>query len=116
MGSFNHRYAQPSNQSYPSFGHLYPFADQEMVDPLTQQSDGILKRLNDLNAVPKTIYTNSSAEYWRGDFTGSDTPGHYRLKVSETVRRRSLTLFAWGRTCSRIRLTVEPTGSFTTSV
>ncbi len=67
MGSFNHRYAQPSNQSYPSFGHLYPFADQEMVDPLTQQSDGILKRLNDLNAVPKTIYTNSSAEYWRGD-------------------------------------------------
>ena len=67
MGSFNHRYAQPSNQSYPSFGHLYPFTDQEMIDPLTQQSDGILKRLNDLSAVPKTIYTNSSAEYWRGD-------------------------------------------------
>jgi hypothetical protein len=66
-GSFNHRYAQPSNQSYPSYGHLYPFADVELEDPLTLRSDGLLKRLNAMNAVPKIIYTNSSAEYWRGD-------------------------------------------------
>ncbi len=66
-GAFNHRFAQPSNQSYPSYGHLYPFADIELDDPLTQRSDGLLKRLKAMDAVPKIIYTNSSAEYWRGD-------------------------------------------------
>lgn len=67
MGSFNHRYAQPSNQSYPGFGHLFPFADAELTDPLTGRSDGLLKRLDAMRAVPKITYTNSSAEYWRGD-------------------------------------------------
>lgn len=67
MGSFNHRYAQPSNQSYPGFGHLYPFTDSELEDPLTGRSNGLLSQLKTRNAVPKIIYTNSSAEYWRGD-------------------------------------------------
>jgi len=67
MGAFNNRYAQPSNQSYPAFGHLFPFNDAELADPFSNNSDGILKRLRELDAEPKVIYTNSSAEYWRGD-------------------------------------------------
>lgn len=67
MGAFNHRYAQPSNQSYPGAGHMFPFHDREMKDPLTGRSDGLMTRLRRAKAAPKTIYTNSSAEYWRGD-------------------------------------------------
>jgi hypothetical protein len=66
-GEFNHRFAQPSQQSAPGFGQLFPFADNEMTDPLTERKDGLLNRLRELNAVPRIIYTNSSAEYWRGD-------------------------------------------------
>ncbi|MBT4125579.1 MAG: hypothetical protein HOJ22_01290 [Chloroflexi bacterium] len=66
-GAFNHRYAQPSNQSYPSFGHLAPYTDIESDDPISNQSAGLLSKLVELNAVPKVIYTNSSSEYWRGD-------------------------------------------------
>ena len=66
-GAFNHRYAQPSNQSYPNFGHLFPFADRELADPLSERSDGLLSRLNATGATPKVVYTNTSAEYWRGD-------------------------------------------------
>lgn len=66
-GEFNHRFAQPSQQHTPSFGHLFPFADNPLTDPLTGKTDGLLTRLRDLGAVPKIVYTNSSAEYWRGD-------------------------------------------------
>lgn len=66
-GEFNHRFAQPSQQHTPSFGHLFPFADNPCTDPLSGKTDGLLARLRALQAVPKILYTNSSAEYWRGD-------------------------------------------------
>ncbi len=66
-GEFNQRFGQPSAQSTPGFGCLFPFADDELVDPYTQQRDGLLSRLRAANAVPRIIYTNTSAEYWRGD-------------------------------------------------
>ncbi len=48
---------------------LNPIAegDEATTDPYSGQSDGLLSRLRALQAVPKIIYTNSSAEYWRGD-------------------------------------------------
>ncbi len=66
-GEFNHRFAQPSAQSVPGFGHRFPFADEEMPDPYSEAPDGVLRRLRELNATPRIIYTNTSAEYWRGD-------------------------------------------------
>ena len=66
-GAFNHRFAQPSNQSTPIWGHVFPFTDEPTSDTLTEESGGLLDALRAANAVPKTIYTNSSAEYWRGD-------------------------------------------------
>jgi hypothetical protein len=61
-GEFNHRYAQPSQQHTPSFGHLAPFADDPGAD-----GPGLLDRQRLLGGVPKIFYTNTAAEYWRGD-------------------------------------------------
>ncbi len=66
-GQFNHRLAQPSVQSAPGFGCLFPFADEVSKDALTGQTDGLLRRQRSLGGVPKVFYTNSSSEYWRGD-------------------------------------------------
>jgi hypothetical protein len=66
-GQFNQRYAQPSDQSMPSFGHLMPFADDPQTDPLTGESGGLLDRQRQLGGVPKVFTINTSAEYWRGD-------------------------------------------------
>ena len=66
-GEFNHRFAQPSVQATPGFGHLFPFADGETTDAYTGRRDGLLSRQSELGGVPKVFYTNTSAEYWRGD-------------------------------------------------
>ncbi len=66
-GEFNHRFAQPSQQSEPGFGHVFPFADEPTSDAFSSKSDGLLSRQRDLGGMPKVVYTNSSAEYWRGD-------------------------------------------------
>ena len=66
-GQFNHRFAQPSDQSTPSFGHLMPFADDPQTDPVTGVSGGLLDRQRQLGGVPKVYAINTSAEYWRGD-------------------------------------------------
>jgi hypothetical protein len=89
MGAFNHRYAQPSNQSYPSFGHLFPFAHEEFDDPFGEGSDGLLKRLKASGSVPKVIYTNSSAEYWRGDASLAHTDPEGRRDLESDADTRS---------------------------
>lgn len=66
-GEFNHRFAQPSQQSVPGFGHRFPFADEPLTDPLTGETAGLFDRARELGVMPRVIYTNSSAEYWRGD-------------------------------------------------
>ncbi|MCH9674641.1 MAG: hypothetical protein K0U93_24590, partial [Gammaproteobacteria bacterium] len=66
-GEFNHRYAQPSVQPTPSFGHLFPFADLPQTDPITGRRAGLLDRYRDGNDLPKIFYTDTAAEYWRGD-------------------------------------------------
>ena len=66
-GQFNHRFAQPSDQSTPSFGHLPPFADDPQTDPLTGETAGLLDRQRAVGGVPKIVAINTSAEYWRGD-------------------------------------------------
>lgn len=66
-GEFNHRFAQPSQQFTTSFGHLFPFADDPMTDPHTAITAGLLDRLRERGVTPRVIYTNTGAEYWRGD-------------------------------------------------
>ncbi len=66
-GEYNHRFAQPSVSITPGFGGLFPFADDEATDPYSGKTDGLLKRQCARGGVPKLFYTNTSAEYWRGD-------------------------------------------------
>jgi hypothetical protein len=62
-GEFNHRFAQPSVTSTAGFGHLPPFATDDDGSP----AGGLYDRQRAIGGVPRTIFTNSSWEYWRGD-------------------------------------------------
>ena len=66
-GEFNHRFAQPSVQHNPGFGHCMPFADDIQTDPLTGEADGLLRRQRELGGVPRLFHVNTSSEYWRSD-------------------------------------------------
>jgi hypothetical protein len=66
-GQFNHRYAQPSEQHARGFIHLPPFADDDQTDPVTGRTDGLLRRQRAAGGVPRIMFTNTGAEYWRGD-------------------------------------------------
>jgi hypothetical protein len=66
-GEFNSRYGQPSVQPTPSLGHLFPFADLPQNDPLTGRVGGLLDVHRASGNLPKIFYTDTSAEYWRGD-------------------------------------------------
>jgi alpha/beta hydrolase family protein len=87
-GEFNHRFAQPSVQLTPGFGNTFPFADDEMPDPFSERRDGLLKRQRERGGVPKVIYTNTSAEYWRGDaaLTHVDPGGQSDLEPAPEAR------------------------------
>ena len=92
-GEFNHRFAQPSDATLQGPGVLFPFTDDEQVDPVTEQRDGLLCRLMRTGHCPKIVYTNTSAEYWRGDASLSHISVDDTTDVTlpETVR---LYLFA----------------------
>ena len=87
-GDFNHRFAQPSQQSSPGFGHLYPFADKPTKDPYGRKLEGLQDTQKILGGLPKVIYTNTSAEYWRGDASlcHTDLEGTYDLDFPENTR------------------------------
>ncbi|MFN7935370.1 MAG: alpha/beta hydrolase domain-containing protein [Bryobacteraceae bacterium] len=64
MGSFNHRFAQPSpTQPYYPL-EVFPFRDLPDRDPVTGLSGGLLDRATKSNTVPKIINTFSSNEYY----------------------------------------------------
>ena len=92
-GEFNHRFAQPSAATMQGPGTVFPFTDNEQVDPVTGQRDGLLRRLTHTGHCPKIVYTNTSAEYWRGDASLShiSVDGTTDVALPETVR---LYLFA----------------------
>lgn len=69
IGSFNHRFAQPSRDAQPTTAlfyptDLFPFADIPQTDPVTGQTAGLLDRAKADKVLPKSFYTNTSYEYW----------------------------------------------------
>ena len=88
-GEFNHRYGQPSVQPTPSFGHLFPFADEPQSDPLSGQTAGLLDRQRASGLMPKIFYTDTSSEYWRGDaaLSHTDLASGGDLEMADDVRR-----------------------------
>ena len=88
-GEFNQRYGQPSVQPTPSFGHLFPFADQPQTDPASGVTAGLLDRQRARGGVPRILYADTSTDYWRGDasLTHIDATTGADVEPPEEVRR-----------------------------
>jgi len=68
-GSFNHRYALPSEAGNSVMSglravDLYPFADLPTPDIDGKGNEGLLDRATHDHTVPKIVYIFSSSEYW----------------------------------------------------
>ena len=87
-GDFNQRFGQPSSSLQPNMSNMFPFHDTLQTDPVTGRSDGLLARLAARKRLPKVFFTNSSAEYWRGDasLTHTNAEGTQDLAPSAPVR------------------------------
>jgi hypothetical protein len=66
-GEFNLRFGQPSKDVCYIMPELFPFTDTPQTDPVTGQTGALLARAEVRGKVPKIMFTNTSAEYWRGD-------------------------------------------------
>ncbi|MEE2885144.1 MAG: alpha/beta hydrolase domain-containing protein [Chloroflexota bacterium] len=88
-GEFNLRFGQPSKDVCFIIPELFPFTELQQVDPQTGKTDALLSSLEKRHMTPKIMFTNTSAEYWRGDAAlihtdlekQTDAPEH------ESVRR-----------------------------
>lgn len=93
LGSFNHRFAQPTRHGSQHDHHDYPpdrfpFAYEVQKDPLTGQEDGLLKRSLETATAPLVMHTQSSAEYWTrgGSLPHTDPLGTRDAHPPENVR------------------------------
>jgi hypothetical protein len=99
LGSFNHRFAQPTRHANQHDHHDYPadrfpFAYETQVDPYTGQVGGILQSLP-AEFQPLVLHTQSSAEYWTrsGSLVHTDPRGTLDASPPGNVR-----IFAFGGT------------------
>ena len=66
-GEFNQRFGQPSKDLPSVIAHLFPFTPGESTDPKTGQTGALLERLRSRGSRLKVFFSNTAAEYWRGD-------------------------------------------------
>src|SRR6266849_6829081 len=66
-GEFNQRFGQNSKDRPQIMAHLFPFTDQPAADPETGAKDALHARLDARGSRLHVFYTNTSAEYHRGD-------------------------------------------------
>ena len=66
-GEFNLRFGQPSKDVCYIIPEMFPFTDTPQTDPVTGAQGSLLDALERRGTVPKIMFTNTSAEYWRGD-------------------------------------------------
>lgn len=93
IGSFNHRFAQPSRDAQPTSAlfyptDLFPFADTPQTDPVTGQTAGLLDRAKADGVLPKIFYTNTSYEYWSraGSLIHTSPDGKRDLPLLDNIR------------------------------
>ncbi len=92
-GFFNYRFAMPFRTHRQHIGRwtperVFPFANQFLFDPVTQQLGGRLVRCSLTRTCPKILEANSSNEYWvkGGSLAHTDTRGHDLLFDPPEVR------------------------------
>ncbi|HYB70108.1 MAG TPA: alpha/beta hydrolase domain-containing protein [Candidatus Bathyarchaeia archaeon] len=66
-GEFNQRFGQNSKDRNNMMPHLFPFTDVPSVDPETGTKDALHARLDARGSRLRVYYTNTAAEYYRGD-------------------------------------------------
>ena len=66
-GEFNLRFGQPSKDVCYIIPEMFPFTDTPQTDPVTGARGSLLDAMERRGKVPKIMFTNTSAEYWRGD-------------------------------------------------
>lgn len=66
-GEFNQRFGQNSKDRNNMLTQLFPFASVPLTDPETGQTDSLHRRLDERGSQLRVFYTNTSAEYHRGD-------------------------------------------------
>ena len=66
-GEFNMRFGQPSKDVCYIIPEMFPFTDTPQTDPVTGAQGSLLDTMERRGRVPKIMFTNTSAEYWRGD-------------------------------------------------
>ena len=66
-GEFNLRFGQPSQDVCYISPEMFPFTDTTQLDPVTGAKGSLLDRMEEQGQVPKLMFINTSAEYWRGD-------------------------------------------------
>ena len=66
-GEFNMRFGQPSKDVCYIIPEMFPFTDTPQTDPVTGAQGSLLDVMERRDRVPKIMFTNTSAEYWRGD-------------------------------------------------
>jgi hypothetical protein len=93
VGSFNHRFAQPSRDAQPVTAlfyptDLFPFADLPEKDPDGGGSSGLLDRARAEGVVPKIFTTNTSYEYWSraASLVSTSPDGKVDLAIPDEVR------------------------------
>jgi hypothetical protein len=93
IGSFNHRFAQPSRDAQPVSALLYPtdlfpFTDLPETDPETGETAGLLDRALAENVAPKVFTTNTSYEYWgrAASLVSTSPDGRRDLTIPAGVR------------------------------
>ncbi len=93
LGSFNYRFAQPTrhvaqhdHHDYPA--DRFPFTYETQTDPLSKQTDGILRRAVATKTAPYVMHTQSAAEYWTrsGSLAHTDPLGRRDAKIPGNVR------------------------------
>ena len=66
-GEFNQRFGQNSKDRNSMLAQLFPFSSVEQTDPETGVTDSLHRRLDERGSPLRVFYTNTSAEYHRGD-------------------------------------------------
>jgi hypothetical protein len=82
-GEFNLRFGQPSKDICYVLPGLFPCSDSTQIDPSTGSEEALLDSTRKTGHLPKVIFTNTSAEYWRGDAALIHTDLLNRTELSE---------------------------------
>jgi len=87
-GEFNQRFGQHSKDRNNMMAHLFPFTDQPATDPDAGVKDALHARLDARGSPLRVIYTNTSAEYHRGDASllHTDPDGRHDIPHGPSVR------------------------------